>query len=75
MRPVFFDQPPYRLVLGIACAIWYVSELIGTFFQRSARRHGTRHNRSSYAFLVGTLWAGIILSHYGIVRCAHQSRR
>jgi protein-S-isoprenylcysteine O-methyltransferase Ste14 len=61
MRPLFFDQPTYRLVFGIACAIWYVPEVIGTFFQRSARRHGTRYDRGSYAFLVGALWAGIIL--------------
>src|SRR5262245_27877373 len=64
MRPLFFDQPTYRLVFGIACAIWYVPKVIGTFFQHSARRHGTRHDRGSYAFLVGALWAGITLGFW-----------
>jgi protein-S-isoprenylcysteine O-methyltransferase Ste14 len=64
MRPLFFDQPTCRLVFGVACTIWYVPEVIGTFFQRSARRHGTRHDRGSYAFLIGALWAGIVLGFW-----------
>jgi protein-S-isoprenylcysteine O-methyltransferase len=64
MRPIFFDQPTYRLIFGLACAIWCVPEAIGTFFQRSARHHGTRHDRGSYALLVGALWSGVILGFW-----------
>ena len=46
MRPLFFDQPIERVVFGVACAIWYVPELIGTFFQRAARQNGMRHDRA-----------------------------
>jgi protein-S-isoprenylcysteine O-methyltransferase Ste14 len=65
MRPIFFDQPIYGAIFGVACAIWYVPELIGTFFQRATRRHGTRHDRGSYAVLVGVLWIGLLLG-FGI---------
>ena len=65
MRPIFFDQPIYGAIFGVVCAIWYVPELIGTFFQRSARRNGTRHDRGSYALLIGVLWTGVILG-FGI---------
>ena len=67
MKPIFFDQPTYRAIFSLACAIWYVPELIGTFFQRSARRQGTRHDRSSYALLVGVLWGGLILGLWAAV--------
>ena len=65
MMPIFFDQPTYRALFGVACAIWYVPELIGTFYQRAARRHGTRHDRGSYAVLIGVLWSGLMLG-FGI---------
>ena len=39
MRPLFFDQPTYRLMFGLACAIWYVPELIGTFFPPTLDAH------------------------------------
>src|SRR6266496_1345419 len=61
MRPLFFDQPIERLVFGVACTIWYVPELLGTFFQRAARRNGTRRDRGSYAVLIGVLWGGLLL--------------
>jgi protein-S-isoprenylcysteine O-methyltransferase Ste14 len=64
MRPIFFDQPTYGAILAVACAIWYVPELIGTFFQRSARRNGMRHDRGSYALLIGVLWIGLILGFW-----------
>lgn len=65
MRPIFFDQPIYRVTFGVACTIWYVPELLGTFFQRAARRNGTRHDRGSYAVLIGVLWGGLLLG-FGI---------
>jgi protein-S-isoprenylcysteine O-methyltransferase Ste14 len=65
MRPIFFDQPIYGAIFGVACAIWYVPELIGTFFQRARRRNGTRHDRGSYAVLIGVLWLGLLLG-FGI---------
>ena len=40
-------------------------ELLGTFFQRAARRNGTRHDRGSYAVLIGVLWIGLLLG-FGI---------
>jgi len=58
MRPIFFDQPIESVSFGVACAIWYVPELIGTFLQRAARRNGMRHDRGSYAVLSGMLWGG-----------------
>ena len=48
MRPLFFAQPIERVVFGIDCAIWYLPELLGTFFQRAARRNGMRHDSGSY---------------------------
>src|SRR5690242_12156074 len=65
MRPIFFDQPAYAAIFEVACAIWYVPELIGTFFQRAARRQGTGHDRGSYAVLIVVLWIGLILG-FGI---------
>ena len=65
MRPIFFDQPTYSAIFIVACAIWYVPELIGTFVQRAARRNGMRHDRGSYAVLVGVLWGGLLLG-FGI---------
>jgi protein-S-isoprenylcysteine O-methyltransferase Ste14 len=65
MRPIFFDQPIESVVFGVACAIWYVPELIGTFLQRAARRNGMRHDRGSYAVLIGVLWGGLLLG-FGI---------
>src|SRR4051812_37378091 len=64
MRPIIFDQPFYASIFGVACAIWYVPELIGSFFQRAARRHSHRHDRGSYALLVGVLWIGLILGFW-----------
>jgi hypothetical protein len=55
MRPIFVDQPTYGTIFGVARTIWYMPEMLGTFFQRSARRHGTRHDRGSYALLIGVL--------------------
>ncbi|MFL5803917.1 MAG: hypothetical protein ACJ8CR_19510 [Roseiflexaceae bacterium] len=65
MRPIFLDQSIYSAIFGVACAIWYVPELLGTFFQRAARRNGTRHDRGSYAVLLGVLWIGLLLG-FGI---------
>ena len=65
MRPLFFDQPIERVVFGVACAIWYMPELLGTFFQRAARRNGTCHDCGSYAVLIGVLWIGLLLG-FGI---------
>jgi protein-S-isoprenylcysteine O-methyltransferase Ste14 len=65
MRPIFFDQPIYSAIFGVACAIWYVPELIGTFFQRATRRNGMRHDRGSYEMLIGVLWIGLLLG-FGI---------
>jgi protein-S-isoprenylcysteine O-methyltransferase Ste14 len=65
MKPIFFDQPTYAAIFEVACAIWYVPELIGTFFQRATRRNGTRHDRGSYAVLIVVLWSGLILG-FGI---------
>ena len=65
MRPLFFDQPIERVVFGVACAIWYTPELLGTFFQHAARRNGTCHDCGSYAVLIGVLWIGLPLG-FGI---------
>ena len=69
MRPLFFDQPIYSVTFGVACTIWYVPELLGAFFQRAARRNATRHDRGSYAVLVGVLWMGLLLG-FGIAALA-----
>lgn len=65
MRPIFFDQPVYRLIFGLACAAWYVPETIGSFFQRATRRNGSvGRDRGSYAVLVATMWAELLLSFW-----------
>jgi protein-S-isoprenylcysteine O-methyltransferase Ste14 len=65
MRPIFFDHRIERMAFGGACAIWYVPALNGAFFQGAARRNGTRHDRGSYAVLIGVLWIGLFLG-FGI---------
>ena len=37
MRPLFFDQPIECVSFGVACAIWYVPELIGTFEHKTRK--------------------------------------
>ena len=69
MRPLFFDQPIYSVTFGVACTIWYVPELLGAFFQRAACRNATRHDRGSYAVLIGVLWMGLLLG-FGIAALA-----
>ena len=39
-------------------------EMIGTFFQGSARRHGMRHAYGSYTLLIGLLWAGVMIGFW-----------
>jgi protein-S-isoprenylcysteine O-methyltransferase Ste14 len=60
MLPLFLESTGYGLVFAAAAAIWYVPELIGTFTQRSGR-FPSPHDRGSAAWLVLSLWAGLLL--------------
>jgi|SRR5579859_4198955 len=65
MRSLAFDGSIHTVIFVLAYAAWWVPETIGSIFQRSARRHGTRRDRGSYALLVALLSIGMLLG-FGI---------
>jgi protein-S-isoprenylcysteine O-methyltransferase Ste14 len=65
MLPLIYTNAIASSIFAVACFIWWVPEMIGTFKQRAkSRKEASVQDRGSLGILIGLQWLGLALSFW-----------